>query len=109
MDPEVTSAESPETRAQWLLSNDLRVELIRQYAQETTSPVLLASRLDRASLSQVAYHTNVLEDQGLVMLVETRPRLGTCEHFYRIQLDSDLAQVDAVKRLISASGNRGAA
>ena len=105
----MASAESPETRAKWLLHSDLRTELIRQYARDTTSPAILTARLDKGPLSQVAYHTNVLSEHGLIALVETRPRQSTCDRFYRFQYDSDLAQVDDVKRLIGTSLSEGAA
>lgn len=105
----MASAEDPETRAKWLLNSDLRTELIYQYALRTTSPVILAARLDKMSLSRVAYHTNVLVEHGLLELARKRAYRGTCEHFFRIRPDSELAQVDGVRRLISSSQSRGAA
>jgi hypothetical protein len=48
------------------------------------SPSEIAEQLD-ASLGLVSYHVRMLARFGLVKLVETRPRRGALEHYYRAE------------------------
>lgn len=94
---------SVEEQASWLLSNDLRSDLIGQYASEAISPPILTEKLDKIPLSRIAYHTAVLAEHGLIELVETTPRRGSTERFYLVRDDSAIANVKSIKRLISAA------
>lgn len=99
----MASTDSLERQAKWLLGNDLRTELIRQYARNSVSPAILASRFGDVSLSRVAYHTSILNKHGLLSHMETRPRGGTSERFYELRMESELAGVADIRRLIAAS------
>ena len=94
---------SVEEQANWLLSNDLRSDLIGQYASEATSPPILTGKLEKIPLSRIAYHTAVLAEHGLIELIKTTPRGGSTEHFYLVRDDSAIATVTSIKRLISAA------
>jgi len=64
------------------LAHELRVAILGILTERTASPNELATMLDEG-LSQVSYHVTVLRDYGLITLVETEPRRGAVEHYYR--------------------------
>jgi DNA-binding transcriptional ArsR family regulator len=66
------------------LAHPLRVAILAELEERTASPSELAAGLD-ASLGLVSYHVRTLARLGLVKLVETRPRRGALEHYYRAE------------------------
>jgi DNA-binding transcriptional ArsR family regulator len=64
------------------LSHELRVEILTILTERIASPNELAKMLDEG-LSQVSYHVKVLKDYERIELVNTEPRRGAVEHFYR--------------------------
>jgi DNA-binding transcriptional ArsR family regulator len=64
------------------LSHPLRVKLLSLINDGVASPKALADRLDE-SLSLVSYHVRILRELHCIELVETAPRRGALEHFYR--------------------------
>lgn len=64
------------------LSHVLRQHILMAAVQGPVSPVVLARQLGEG-LSQVSYHVKVLYGEGLLELVETEPRRGALEHYYR--------------------------
>jgi DNA-binding transcriptional ArsR family regulator len=66
------------------LAHPLRVAILAELEERTASPSDLATDLD-ASLGLVSYHVRTLARLGLVKLVETRPRRGALEHYYRAE------------------------
>jgi len=64
------------------LSNDVRARALGLLAEEAMSPKLIAANLE-LDLRSVAYHVRVLKKLGCIELVETLPRRGAVEHFYR--------------------------
>ncbi len=68
----------------FLLQDPLRRRLLGLYVEEKRmrSPKELTVAVNR-DVSNVGYHVRVLADHGAVELVETRPRRGSVEHFYR--------------------------
>jgi DNA-binding transcriptional ArsR family regulator len=66
------------------LAHPLRVAILAVLEERTASPSEIATELD-ASLGVVSYHVRMLARYGLVKLVETRPRRGALEHYYRAE------------------------
>ncbi|HEX5983706.1 MAG TPA: helix-turn-helix domain-containing protein [Solirubrobacterales bacterium] len=68
----------------FLLANPLRRRLFRLYveATEKRSPKQLTVPVNR-DVSIVSYHVRVLAEHGAVELVDTEPRRGAVEHFYK--------------------------
>jgi DNA-binding transcriptional ArsR family regulator len=66
------------------LAHPLRVAILAALEERTASPSDIATELD-ASLGLVSYHVRTLARLGLVTLVETRPRRGALEHYYRAE------------------------
>ncbi|MGN6256038.1 MAG: helix-turn-helix domain-containing protein [Solirubrobacterales bacterium] len=66
------------------LRHPLRKRLLRLYVEEggRLSPKELADFTKR-HLSSVSYHVRKLAECGAVELVDTRPRRGAVEHFYK--------------------------
>jgi DNA-binding transcriptional ArsR family regulator len=64
------------------LAHPLRVRLLTLLNQQVASPSELA-QLVHEPLGRVAYHVRLLADLGAVELVETKPRRGAVEHYYR--------------------------
>jgi DNA-binding transcriptional ArsR family regulator len=67
-----------------VLHHPLRRRLLRLYieSEEPLSPKEL-SDFTRQPLSNVGYHVRALSEHGAVELVETQPRRGSVEHFYK--------------------------
>ena len=70
------------TRMAKALGHPLRTAILVELGQRTASPVGLARDLDEP-IGNVSYHVRVLLDLDCIELVETRPRRGALEHFYR--------------------------
>ena len=66
------------------LAHPLRVAILGELEERTASPSDLAGTLD-APLGVVSYHVRRLAQLGLVKLVDTRPRRGAIEHYYRAE------------------------
>jgi DNA-binding transcriptional ArsR family regulator len=82
------------------LAHPLRVQILRVLQDRVASPSEIAAELS-ASLGNVSYHVRFLARSDLLELVETRPRRGAIEHYYRargrVQItDSAWAQVPQV-------------
>lgn len=71
-----------EPRLAKAFAHPLRVQILGILNERVASPNLLSKELDE-SLNLVSYHVRVLEKYGCVELVETKPRRGATEHFYR--------------------------
>jgi DNA-binding transcriptional ArsR family regulator len=65
-----------------IVGHPLRAECWTILAEKVASPNEL-SRLVDDSLANVAYHVKVLLAAGVIELVDTAPRRGAVEHFYR--------------------------
>lgn len=65
-----------------IVGHPLRAECWTILAERVASPNEL-SRLVDDSLANVAYHVKVLLGAGVIELVDTAPRRGAVEHFYR--------------------------
>ena len=66
-----------------LLGHPVRLRILLALGSDTLSPSELGQRLD-VGLAVIAYHVRVLRDDGLLMLVDTRPVRGSLESFYRL-------------------------
>lgn len=64
------------------LGHPLRVQILEILSERVASPNLLSEELD-AGLTHVAYHTRTLNQCHCLELVETAPRRGATEHFYK--------------------------
>jgi hypothetical protein len=58
------------------------VQLLAGLNEGVASPNELAKKLDEP-LTNVSYHVRMLHDLGCIELVETEPRRGALEHYYR--------------------------
>jgi DNA-binding transcriptional ArsR family regulator len=64
------------------LAHPLRIHILRILEDRTASPRELADELE-AKLPNVSYHVRFLERLGVLELVDTQPRRGALEHYYR--------------------------
>jgi DNA-binding transcriptional ArsR family regulator len=64
------------------LAHPLRVQLLTALNEGVASPNELAKRL-KEPLTNVSYHVRMLHDLGCIELVDTAPRRGALEHYYR--------------------------
>jgi DNA-binding transcriptional ArsR family regulator len=64
------------------LAHPLRMSILTRLSDKVASPSDLAEELDEP-LANVSYHFGVLRDLGCIELVETKPRRGALEHYYR--------------------------
>jgi predicted transcriptional regulator len=81
-------------------AHPLRVQILTILTERVSSPSLLSKELSQ-SLNLVAYHVRVLEKYDCIELVETKPRRGATEHFYRatgnqLLSDSEWARFEAL-------------
>ncbi|MBN1608674.1 MAG: helix-turn-helix transcriptional regulator [Polyangiaceae bacterium] len=75
--------EAPSSRdAAWAVSHPLRAALLTKLAEDTWSPVGLSRELDEP-IGSCSHHVSVLNELGLLELVDVAPRRGAVEHFYR--------------------------
>src|SRR4051794_12237697 len=64
------------------MAHPLRYELLMRLGGRTASPNELTKEVD-ATLGTVSYHVRLLEELGMVELVDQQPRRGAVEHYYR--------------------------
>jgi DNA-binding transcriptional ArsR family regulator len=64
------------------LSHPLRFQALAILSERVASPNELAKELNEG-LSQISYHVKVLRDCDCIELVNTEPRRGAVEHYYR--------------------------
>jgi DNA-binding transcriptional ArsR family regulator len=64
------------------LAHPLRVQLLTVLNEGVASPNELAKKLNEP-LTNVSYHVRMLHDLGCIELVDTEPRRGALEHYYR--------------------------
>jgi len=64
------------------LSHPLRTRILQLLSEGVASPNEMAKALGEP-LGNVSYHVRILLDHECVELVETKPRRGALEHFYR--------------------------
>lgn len=84
------------------IGHPLRVELLEALGGlGIASPNELAKRLD-GPLTSVSYHVRMLRDYGAIELVDTEPRRGALEHYYR-RTDLGVTAADTAARLGEAA------
>ncbi len=76
------TASAVDSRLAKALAHPLRVQLLAALNQGVASPNELAKKLDEP-LTNVSYHVRMLHDLGTIELVDTEPRRGALEHYYR--------------------------
>ena len=76
------TASAVDSRLAKALAHPLRVQLLAAFNEGVASPNELAKKLDEP-LTNVSYHVRMLHDLGCIELVETEPRRGALEHYYR--------------------------
>jgi DNA-binding transcriptional ArsR family regulator len=76
------TASAVDSRLAKALAHPLRVQLLAALNQKVASPNELAKQLDEP-LTNVSYHVRMLHDLGCIELVDTEPRRGALEHYYR--------------------------
>jgi DNA-binding transcriptional ArsR family regulator len=86
----------PTSDAAKALAHPLRARILEALAGEPRSPNELAVEFGEP-LGNVSYHVLVLRDLGMVELVDTAPRRGAVEHFYRARWRVQL-QVQPLER-----------
>ena len=72
----------PSSEAAKAVGHPLRARILEALAGEPRSPNELAVEFGEP-LGNVSYHVTVLRDLGMVELVDTAPRRGAVEHYYR--------------------------
>jgi DNA-binding transcriptional ArsR family regulator len=77
----------PDQRLIKAMAHPLRVRIYRILCERVASPVQMADLIEQP-LPNVAYHTGVLLEYDCIQLVETQPRRGAVEHFYRVNLEA---------------------
>jgi DNA-binding transcriptional ArsR family regulator len=65
-----------------VLSHPIRIEVLRELQNRVASPKELADELGEP-LSTVSYHFKYLRLEGCIEILDTQPRRGAVEHFYR--------------------------
>jgi DNA-binding transcriptional ArsR family regulator len=86
------------------LAHPLRVQLLALLNEGVASPNELAKKLDEP-LTNVSYHVRMLHDLGCIELVETEPRRGALEHYYRAIVRPFFADKDWKKLPKNARGS----
>lgn len=76
------TASAVDSRLAKALAHPLRVQLLAGLNQGVASPNELAKKLGEP-LTNVSYHVRMLHDLGCIELVDTEPRRGALEHYYR--------------------------
>lgn len=64
------------------LTHPLRVQCLSILNEMVASPSMLSHMLNE-ELSKISYHVKVLRERKLIELVDTQPRRGAVEHYYR--------------------------
>src|SRR5215211_7462044 len=80
------------------LNHPVRVKALTILAERIASPTEIANEIE-VPLSHVSYHVRVLDELGMIEIVEEEPVRGAVKHFYkavqRPYLDTDeMAQLD---------------
>ena len=70
------------TNAAKAAAHPLRAVILERLAQRVWSPSDLADELDKP-LGRVSYHLTALRHLGMIKLVDTQPRRGALEHYYK--------------------------
>ena len=89
----------PIRRPLFLFRHPLRRELLRLCVKEGGSLSPKQPGFTKKHLSLVSFHVRELAKHGAVQLIETQPRRGSVEHFYKV---TDL--IDAVPWARAALG-----
>lgn len=70
------------TRMAKALSHPIRTKILGRLNEDVASPNMLAQEMGE-SLGVVSYHVRALLDLDCIELVDTQPRRGAIEHYYR--------------------------
>lgn len=76
-------AENPQLELHKALSHELRVEILTFLAERAKASPVEMSRVLGAPIGDISHHVKQLVKYGCAEAVETRPRRGAVEHFYR--------------------------
>jgi DNA-binding transcriptional ArsR family regulator len=98
------TASAVDSRLAKALAHPLRVQLLAALNEGVASPNELAKKLDEP-LTNVSYHVRMLHDLGTIELVETEPRRGALEHYYRAVVRPFFADRDWRKLPKNARGS----
>ena len=98
------TASAVDSRLAKALAHPLRVQLLAALNEGVASPNELAKRLDEP-LTNVSYHVRMLHDLGTIELVETEPRRGALEHYYRAVVRPFFGDRDGKKLPKNARGS----
>lgn len=92
------------------LAHPLRIRILEELQERTASPSVLAEETGE-SLGLISYHANMLVKFGCLELIETRPRRGALEHFFRATPRSFIGHQDwrAVPRSVRGAVTAAAA
>lgn len=96
--PKTKTPKPTETGMAKALSHPLRVKLLTLFGESVASPNELAKKLDEP-LTNVSYHVRMLHDLGCIELVDTAPRRGALEHFYRATVQGRVVKSIDVSQL----------
>jgi DNA-binding transcriptional ArsR family regulator len=86
------------------ISHPLRHRLLSMLDGRTASPNELAREL-ALPLGRVSYHIRLLHELGAIELVDTKPRRGALEHFYRAEASAWFGEGDWAR--LPRSARRG--
>jgi DNA-binding transcriptional ArsR family regulator len=94
----------PDERIIRAMSHPVRFQALSILNERVASPNEMARELGE-SVGVLAYHVRVLRDMGAIELVETKPRRGATEHFYRATVrawfsDEDYSRLPARTRRV---------
>lgn len=64
------------------IANAVRAQVLAKMGRKVWSPKDLAKELDMP-LANISYHVRILHKLGAIKLVDTKPRRGATEHFYK--------------------------
>ncbi len=67
------------------ISHPVRIEIQCILFNRTASPNEIAKELGE-DLGKISHHVEVLKDEGIIRMVDTKQRRGAVEHFYRAVL-----------------------
>jgi DNA-binding transcriptional ArsR family regulator len=98
------TASAVDSRLAKALAHPLRVQLLAALNEGVASPNELAKKLGEP-LTNVSYHVRMLHDLGTIELVETEPRRGALEHYYRAVVRPFFADRDWRKLPKNARGS----
>jgi DNA-binding transcriptional ArsR family regulator len=96
MTPKAQTKADIDQRLVKALAHPLRVQALTILNERVASPKELAGELD-VNVSHMSYHIKVLLGYDCLELVETKPRRGATEHFYRATTRAFLTTGDWLK------------